>query len=309
MAPSSGFSSSRPLRSLGGPTAPPTSAQLLAALPGSYVQVWPRQSKCDATGEVWGDKATFHSLDDNVGNCFSALRAYVVALLRREGAYGPDTPLFLTDDLTLVSASQAQRLLHGMLVSASLDDLAQSISWHSFRISLATRLGRIRCPPDKIQALCRWQSAESLLIYRRLGLSDYHEWIERDAFSAEFEVGDAPSVCVDSAVGLLALSAHAPTDSPSPAPRHAPAAPTPQPPAPPPALTMRSAVGRSVLVPILPGWEVYACDENGGRGWTARIVAKRARACVSVRFLHARDPAGLAYPDHTLPLAVLEALP
>jgi len=89
------------------------------------------------------------------------------------------------------------------------------------------------------------------------------------------------------------------------------AAPTPRPLQPPalPPLSMRNAVGRSVLVPILPGWESYACDEHDGQGWTARIVAKRAHQCVSLRFLHARDPEGLRYPDHTLPLSVLKELP
>ena len=72
-----------------------------------------------------------------------------------------------------------------------------------------------------------------------------------------------------------------------------------------PALTMRNAVGRAVIVPILRGWEHYPCNENGGRGWSARIVATRAGRRVSVRFTDARDTAGLKYPNETLPLDVL----
>ena len=289
----------------------PSVAQLKAALPGSFVQCTPRQSKCDVTGAVWGDKKTFHSFNAHVGNAFSALRDFAVHLLQR-GQYHADVPLFVNDDLSLVSAAQAQRLLNAMLDSAGLAHLIASLSWHSFRISLATRLGRVGCPPDKIQALCRWQNPASLLIYRRLGLEDYQEWIEKAAFSVEFTQGSLPSVCIESTPGLMALTADstaATEASPSPVSPHPRLSPHPPPPSQPPALTMKNAVGRSVLVPILPGWESYPCNEHGGRGWTARIVATRAHKHVSLRFLHARDAEGRKYPDHSLPLAVLQQLP
>ena len=288
----------------------PTETQLAAALDGSFVEVWPRMSKCDATGAVWGDKKTFHTLNDRAGSCFRALRALVIALQRR-GAYSPDTPLFITDDASLVTASQAQRLLEGLLVQAGLGNVTHVYSWHSFRISLATRLGRVGCPPDKIQALCRWQSPESLLIYRRMGLPDYRQWIEQAAFDADFEQGSLSPVCIESTPGVLAL-ADAPSDDPpcgAERPRQSAPRPAPAPSAPPPPLTMRNAVGRTVLVPILPGWEQYPCDEHDGNGWTARVVATRAHAHVSLRFTHARDAEGRKYPDHTLPLHVLQELP
>lgn len=41
----------------------------------------------------------------------------------------------------------------------------------------------VNCPPGKIQALCRWQSPELLLTYRRLGLNDHKEWIEQQLFA------------------------------------------------------------------------------------------------------------------------------
>ena len=223
-----------------------------------------------------------------------------------KGGGGEGGPLFINEDFSLVTASQAQRLFHALLNQAGLSSLIKSVSWHSFRISLATRLGRAGCPPEKIQALCRWQSPESLLIYRRLGLEDHKEWIEQAAYRAEFDVGSRPTVCIESTSGLLALTKDAPQEeAQSPA-----LAPPPQSvPTPPAQLTMRNAVGRSVLVPILPGWEHYSCTENDGQGWSARIVATRARQCVSVRFLHATDDEGRRYPDHTLPLNVLRVLP
>ena len=82
----------------------------------------PRMSKCDATGAIWGDKKTFHSLNDNVGNCFTALRALVIALLRR-GRYRPEMPLFINDAAELLTASQAQHLLHELLIHAGFTAL------------------------------------------------------------------------------------------------------------------------------------------------------------------------------------------
>ena len=291
----------------------PSAQQLLAAQPGSYVEVWPRMSKCDVTGAVWGDKKTFHSLSSRPGNCFSALRALTIGVMQRT-SISEDTPLFIDDDLNLMTASKAQRLLHALLVASHNAHLTPILSWHSFRISLATRLGRANCPPDKIQALCRWQSPASLLIYRRLGLDDYQQWIEGPAFDADFDTGTVLTTCIESTAGLLALTRANPAQndagpsSPSPARTlHSPARtlPTPAPTAVLPALTMRNAVGRAVIVPILQGWEHYPCNENGGRGWSARIVATRAGRRVSVRFTDARDTAGLKYPNETLPLDVL----
>lgn len=145
----------------------------------------------------------------------------------------------------------------------------------------------------------------------RLGLNDYHEWIERDAFSAEFEVGGTPSVCVDSAVGLLALSTLALSEvallqRPDARSLHTHPAAT------------RVAPGRSPCAQRLavPCWclsfqdgrSTHATRTTAEAGQLGSSPHEPAHA-VSVRFLHARDPAGLAYPYHTLPLAVLEALP
>ena len=70
-------------------------------------------SKCDVTGAVWGDKKTFHSFSSRPGNCFSALRALTIGVMRRTSV-NEDTPLFVDDDLSLITASKAQRLLHAL---------------------------------------------------------------------------------------------------------------------------------------------------------------------------------------------------
>ena len=41
-------------------------------------------------------------------------------------------------------------------------------SFHSFRVALATGLAASGCSDVEIQALCRWQTSASLLIYKRM---------------------------------------------------------------------------------------------------------------------------------------------
>ena len=70
------------------------------------------------------------------------------------------------------------------------------------------------------------------------------------------------------------------------------------------ALVPSACCGRRVLVPqaVYPG---YACDENGGRGWAARIV-QCSRGVATVHFLHAVTTRGIPYADVQLTLPTLE---
>jgi hypothetical protein len=49
-------------------------------------------------------------------------------------------------------------------------------TYHSFRITLATQLGNVtsmKISNLDIQALCRWQSEQSLIIYKRMQPASY----------------------------------------------------------------------------------------------------------------------------------------
>ena len=73
-----------------------------------------------------------------------------------------------------------------------------------------------------------------------------------------------------------------------------------------PLTTGRAAVGRRVLVPVA-CWPDYACDEHGGEGWEA-VITRCSRGVATVRFVHARDPDGHAYPVERLSVSQLTPL-
>ena len=59
-------------------------------------------------------------------------------------------------------------------------------SWHSFRASLACRLLASGATNPQIQALCRWQSEESLRIYAKMAHKDYYGLLQ-NAYAKEFD--------------------------------------------------------------------------------------------------------------------------
>jgi hypothetical protein len=52
-------------------------------------------------------------------------------------------------------------------------------SVHSFRIYLACSLYAAKCPPERIMAILRWKSKESLLIYARMNDTERSDWVVR----------------------------------------------------------------------------------------------------------------------------------
>ena len=75
--------------------------------------------------------------------------------------------------------------------------MAYRYTWHSFRIGLATRLHRAHVSDSDIQAICRWQSAESLKIYIKMTAEDYLERLTK-AHRQQGELGALPSCRIDS---------------------------------------------------------------------------------------------------------------
>jgi hypothetical protein len=72
-------------------------------------------------------------------------------------------------------------------------------------------------------------------------------------------------------------------------------------------ITGDNAVGRTVLVPILPGWEKYECSEHDGLGWTARVLSATSRTAI-VDFLFAVTATGRRYKPMRVPLDSLRPL-
>jgi hypothetical protein len=124
---------------------------LRSLTPLDYVQITPNQSKCDFTAEVWGNKPIFLWYDHLPGNACAALAKLEVAAVVRGEHNRNNTPLFIDDSRAGVTSSKATRLLFLMLLAAGVTrKVAGFFSWHSFRISLATRLHRSRARPAEI---------------------------------------------------------------------------------------------------------------------------------------------------------------
>jgi hypothetical protein len=62
---------------------------------------------------------------------------------------------------------------------------ASDYSWHSARIYLACALLASKASGPQIQALCRWQSEDSLRIYARLEPRDYRSLLNGAARSSD----------------------------------------------------------------------------------------------------------------------------
>ena len=85
------------------------------------------------------------------------------------GAQRKTTPLFLNDQGLCITYSLAYRVLTAIKRRVLSDRYDASLfTFHSFRVTLATQLGAMGCSHPMIQAICRWQSAASLLIYNRM---------------------------------------------------------------------------------------------------------------------------------------------
>eukprot|EP00965_Chrysotila_dentata_P170471 5627257-Pleurochrysis_carterae.AAC.1 len=84
----------------------PTPQQLHALSAGDWCEVSPRQSKCDATGEVWGDRPIALAYADVPCNAAKAL-AHVELAFPVEASAREATPLLTADNATPLTPSQA----------------------------------------------------------------------------------------------------------------------------------------------------------------------------------------------------------
>ena len=86
-----------------------------------------------------------------------------------------DTPLFANPESgDCLTGGQLDYLLHSMLVVIlRSSDLASQHTVHSFRRYLATALVNSRLPPPVVQAICRWQTEQSVREYGQLDRTQY----------------------------------------------------------------------------------------------------------------------------------------
>jgi hypothetical protein len=91
--------------------------------------------------------------------------------------------------------------LAALLLTFLTASQALCLTWHSFRIGLATRLHRAGISDADIQAICRWQSMESLKIYIKMTMEDYKDKLAK-AHEQQGTVGSHPLCTIDSTTAL-----------------------------------------------------------------------------------------------------------
>ena len=157
-----------------------TDSRLSARLRYLSLLITPTNSKCDATGEHWGNKPIPIPYADQVHNAVVRIAARWIRLgigqLTLEQR--KHIPLFANAAGYAYEAEQFDRF-HSAMLMFVCPALAAVLSWHSYRIRLAARLRKAGARDGRIQAYVRWQNPESLHIYARWDLDEYEKWIKR----------------------------------------------------------------------------------------------------------------------------------
>jgi hypothetical protein len=160
--------------------ADPSAAQLQAMVPGrDLALVRPPRSKADPDGTKFGTTPIYLALDESdPANAAAWLRRLELAF-PCHGARRRACPLFFTDSKAVepMSHSTVDHYLRLLLLVHVPAEEAATYSFHSFRIGFATSLLAAGCSYDMIQALARWRSPQSLLIYARMDPLVYTGWI------------------------------------------------------------------------------------------------------------------------------------
>ena len=152
-------------------------AVLRSAGEGDFAILTPPPSKSDPFDMVWGDKPIWLPFDLDPLAAFTALAA--IELEDTLVGEASQTALFTGNDGKPFSGSQLDTLLEHMLLRHYDDRTAKLYSWHSARIWLCCTLGASNCPRALIQAMCRWQTDESITVYTCLGAEQYAEVLKK----------------------------------------------------------------------------------------------------------------------------------
>jgi hypothetical protein len=162
--------------------ADPSAELLLQMVPGRDIAIIrPPRSKADPDGTKFGTNPIYLALDvADQANAASWLRRLEIAF-PCHGTNRRSSPLFFSDACgndPITHSTVDTYLRHFLLLHVSSEE-AESYSFHSFRIGFATSLLAAGCSYDTIQALARWRSPQSLLIYARMDPLVYTSWITK----------------------------------------------------------------------------------------------------------------------------------
>ena len=154
--------------------APP---ELLANLQvGDFAVLTPCSSKADPFDMVWGGNPIYLPFTPGEPLCAAAALAAIELCDELPPNAEPlSVPLFASTSSGAFSDWELDRILRVLLRRVLPHETASLYSWHSARIFLATSLMEAGATDGQIQALCRWQTPQSIKIYGRLTANRYSE--------------------------------------------------------------------------------------------------------------------------------------
>ena len=148
---------------------------------GDYAILVPPPSKADQFGEVWGALPIYlHFTPTDPDAAFQHLARHEL-VVPVPAADRASVPLVTADGAQPFTGSRLDTALHSILVGVVGRQNASKYSWHSGRIYLACALLASGASAAQIQALCRWQTEDSLRIYARLNPASYRTLLGRAA--------------------------------------------------------------------------------------------------------------------------------
>ena len=184
----------------------PSVAELQALALGDYAVLVPPPSKADQFGVYFGSRPLWLPFVAGCVRNAAAALARIEIRMPVEPEARASTPLFVMDArFTPFSASKADTLLKHLLEAIMSIEESMRYSWHSFRIGLACSLLAMGAPPALIQAMCRWKSAESLVIYARMNAESYGGWVIKasSALLSSVQTNNLPVIDDDGTARVL----------------------------------------------------------------------------------------------------------
>ena len=161
--------------------ADPDPSQLLAMVSGRDMAiVRPPCAKNDQDATTFGAHPIYLRLcTSDPANAAARLQALELALPCR-GTHRRACALFVADgNWKALSQSTLDTILAKLLLTLMSEAAASCYSFHSFRIGFACALLEAGCSYDMIQALARWKSTKSIVIYARLEPHAYADWVDK----------------------------------------------------------------------------------------------------------------------------------
>ena len=157
----------------------PSADQLLALSNNDFCGVLVAGSKNDPFGLHFSVHPIFVRFNDSdEDNSARALRDLILRCpVKAEDLRS--TPLFsCSANFSPFSPTLVDRLFEATCSHCMTAQRFAEVSWHSWRVTLATNLQAAGAPPAVIMALLRWRSEAMLLVYARWSAEDYARWVD-----------------------------------------------------------------------------------------------------------------------------------